>query len=312
MIMLEKPKKLIKKGIALFGKIRDRVYPFYSKIIGDNVFAIAGQSAFFLLLSLVPLLMFAVSILQSLNIPLKTIEESVNSVLTEQASDWFVSYLTNMYESAVGISVVSLFFTLWSAAQGIHAITNGLNRVHNTYENRNWFLLRFRAMLYTIVYFVIVLATVMLIVFGRSFEGLILPQLHIVRLLYRARYIIVYVYLVTLFLLAYRNLPNLTRADRKKFGIRCQLPGALFCATSWIVLAWAIGIYVDDFNGYSIYGGLTRVAVVMIWLYFCMVCLMLGAEFNFFFHDKIDRITGKIFKRKKKPAKKEKDIDNSK
>ncbi len=293
-------KKVIKK---LWGKFWDKFGPLYVKLIDDNIFAVAGQSAFFLILSVVPLMMFAVSILQGLHIPVEIIEQSLNTVLNQKTSEWLARYLNNMYNSTVGISIITIFFTLWSAAQGIHALTNGMNRVYNTYENRNWFLLRFRAMFYTVVLFAIFLVTMIVIVFGNSINELIKPHLiytsDFVSNLYRARFFIVFFYLMFLFALVYRNLPNISRQKRKKYGIRCQLPGAFFAAASWFVLAWAIGIYVDDFNGYSIYGGLTRVAVVMVWLYFCMVCLMLGAEINYVYHEYIDRTTGKFLRRRK-------------
>ena len=290
-------KNLITKFWRFFG-------PLYNKMIGDNVFAIAGQSAFFLLLSAVPLAMFAVSVLQGLHFPIDLVESYVKTVLNEESAHQLADYLTNMAHNTMGISVVTIICTLWSAAQGIHAMTNGLNRVHNTYENRNWFLLRLRAMLYTVVLFLIIVATMLVVVFGKSINRAVSPYLpHLsgfVAFLFHARYVIVFLYMVALFALVYRNLPNLTRDKRRQYGFRCQLPGALFSAAAWIVLAWAIGIYVDDFNGYSIYGSLTRVAVVMVWLYFCMVATMLGAEFNFVYHDKIDKYTRKILPKRKK------------
>ena len=50
--------KLIKKILALYEKIMKKYDPIISKCIYDNVFAIAGQSAFFILLSSVPLAAF--------------------------------------------------------------------------------------------------------------------------------------------------------------------------------------------------------------------------------------------------------------
>ena len=51
------------------------IKPFLDKLTHDNIFAIAGQSAFFLILSSVPLSMFAVSVFQSLHIPVESLNE---------------------------------------------------------------------------------------------------------------------------------------------------------------------------------------------------------------------------------------------
>ena len=278
--------------------------PFLSKLTHDNIYAIAGQSSFFLLLSGVPLAMFGVSLLQNLHIPVDTLNNFFSIVFNEEVSQAFARFMNNVYESTAGISLITVVVTLWSAAKGIQAITNGLNRVHNTYENRNWLVLRIRSMIYTVVFILILLATMLLVVLGSTINGLIreyvLDMPDVVGVFYHLRYVIVFVYLVVLFALIYRNVPNLSREERKKYGFVYQLPGALFCAVSWLALSFGISIYVDDFNGFSIYGSLTKVAVVMVWMYFCLVCMMIGAEINQFYHGEIRSFFGWLCRKRKK------------
>ena len=50
--------KAVKKAFAFYDKIMKKYDPIISKCIHDNIFAIAGQSAFFIVLSSVPLLAF--------------------------------------------------------------------------------------------------------------------------------------------------------------------------------------------------------------------------------------------------------------
>ena len=280
--------------IQLIMRIYRWLKPFLNKLTHDNIYAIAGQSAFFLLLSAVPLAIFGVSILQNLHIPVETLNSFFSIVFNEEVSQSFAQFMSNVYESATGVSLVAIIVTLWSAAKGIQAITNGLNRVHETYENRNWLVLRIRSMLYTVVFILILLATMLIVVLGSTINGL-LREYHIkipgiFGVFYHLRFGIIFVYLVVLFAMIYRNIPNMSRELRKKYSFRYQLPGAFLCAVSWIVLSLGISIYVDDFNGFSVYGGLTRLAVIMVWLYLCIVCLMIGAEINTFYHEKIWKI----------------------
>lgn len=290
----------------LIRKFYGAYLPFYKKITHDNIFAVAGQCAFFLILTLVPLSMFAVSILQNLHIPISALEEVLSVVLNKQATAYVSNFLGNVSFNSVSVSFVTLIVTLWSAAQGIHAITNGLNRVHHTYENRNWFMLRIRAMFYTAVFVLIIILTALIIVLGSAINDALtpyIPQLpYIVALLYHLRYVIVFLYLVVLFALIYRNIPNLSREKRRENGFKYQLPGALFCAVAWFVLSLGISIYVGDFNGFSIYGSLTKLAVMMIWLYFCIVCLMIGAELNYVYRIQIKYFMDNVLF-KKKPKK---------
>lgn len=276
--------------VSFVRKILDKYDPIISKCKHDNVFAIAGQSAFFIILSAVPLSMFIVSLFQNLNIPIGLIEEGLSGIFAAEMIDQITAYLDAAYQSAVGISFASLIVTLWSASQGIHAITNGLNRVYDAYENRNWLFLRIRAMIYTVILFAIILALLIILVLGDTISNFLKPFLDglpdFVTVIFNLRYLIIFVSLILLLAMLYRNFPNIRRKQRKEYGLKSQLPGAFLCTISWFVLSLGISIYVDDFNGFSIYGGLTRLAVIMIWIYFCMVILMICAEINYVYHDK--------------------------
>lgn len=277
--------------VGFVRQILDKYDPIISKCKHDNVFAIAGQSAFFIILSSVPLSMFIVSLFQNLNIPIGLIEDGLSGIFAAEMIDQITAYLDAAYQSAMGISFVSLIVTLWSASQGIHAITNGLNRVYDAYENRNWLFLRVRAMLYTVMLFAIILALLIILVLGDTISNFLKPFLDglpdFVTVIFNLRYLIIFVSLIIILALIYRNFPNMRRKQRKEYGIKSQFPGAFLCTISWFVLSLGISIYVDDFNGFSIYGGLTRLAVIMIWIYFCMIILMICAEINCVYHDKL-------------------------
>lgn len=293
-------KKIVKRVRSVYNLFE----PLTSKCIDDNIFAIAGQSAFFIILSAVPLIMFIVSLLQNFKIPVEYLQRIFLGFFSENMTDQLISFLTDAYANTVGISLITLIITLWSAAQGIHALTNGLNRIYDAYENRNWLYRRLRAMLYTVALFVIILVSIVIIILGSSINHWLSPYLKyvpdIVTTIYNLRYILVFFAFVSIFAVIFRNFPNVTREEHKEYGIKSQLPGAFLCTVSWYVLSFGISIYVDDFNGFSVYGGLTRLAVMMVWLYFCMVCLMVCAEINYVYHDKIKAISSKkIFRAKK-------------
>ncbi len=277
--------------ITFFFKQYLRFKPFFNKISKDNIFAIAGQSAFFLVLSAVPFLIFIVSMLQNFRIPVEYIEQGLKTVFSQEAVSYISNFLEDAYSNSVGISLASIIATLWSAAKGIQAITNGLNRIHGTYENRNWLVLRLRSMVYTVVLFVIIVATLLLVVLGSTLNKWLSPYFEqvpvIFGLIYSLRYLIIFLYLVLLFCLLYRNLPNLSRTVRKDYSIKSQFPGAFLCTILWFAVSFGIAVYVNSFNGFSIYGSLTSLAIIMFWFYFCMVSLMLCAEFNFFYHEEI-------------------------
>ena len=296
----------ISKIVDFCKKIYNYVRPLTSKIKQDNISAIAGCSAFYFILAFVPMVMFAVSILQSLHIPVETLQSIMGTVLNENVSGYMSDFLTNMYSDTASISVRTLSLPLRSAAQGIHAILNGLNRVHNTYENRNWLFLRFRAMIITLALLLVLVLTLLVFVLGSTLNDMLAPSIkHLpdfISFLYSIRYLFLYLYLIMIFSIMYRSVPNLEKSVRKEFGFISQLPGAIISATAWFALSVGISVYVDDFGGFSIYGGLTRLAVIMVWLYLFFKILLYGAEINYVYHDIIVRTLKRLNPWKKKKA----------
>lgn len=60
-----------------------------------------------------------------------------------------------------------------------------------------------------------------------------------------------------------------------------QLPGALFTACAWQLISFVFSIYLDIFKGFSsMYGSLTTIILLMLWLYMCMYAILLGGEVN--------------------------------
>ena len=95
-------------------------------------------------------------------------------------------------------------------------------------------------------------------------------------------------FLVLFFDIIFAALPN------RKLTLRSQLPGALICAVAWYVFSFGLSVYVDYFNGFSMYGSLTTIVLIMLWLYFCMYIMMMSAEFNLMFQDQFpERLRGK-------------------
>ncbi|MBR4868313.1 MAG: YihY/virulence factor BrkB family protein, partial [Clostridia bacterium] len=83
--------------------------------------------------------------------------------------------------------------------------------------------------------------------------------------------------LTTLFLLLYLWAPN------RRSSILRELPGAMLAALGWIVFSLLYSLYLSHVNTY-IFGSLAAAVFIMLWLYFCIYILFVGAEINQFLH----------------------------
>ena len=94
--------------------------------------------------------------------------------------------------------------------------------------------------------------------------------------------------LTSVFTLFYKMLPAV------KVKLLQQIPGALFAAVGWLVFSYFFSIYINYAQNLSyMYGGLVGIIILMLWLYFCMNIIFIGAEINFIlYRQRLENNTG--------------------
>lgn len=251
---------------------------FIEKCREDNISAFAAQSAFFIVLSLIPFVMLFISLVQYTPVTKSMIMDTINRIMPTYISPFLIGIINEMYQNSIGIVSAAAVTAVWSAAKGIQYLTNGLNRVYDIEETRNWILLRFRAILYTLMLIIAIIVSLVLMVFGNSLQHLIVQYLpiaaHITQGILRMRSLILMAVLMLFFCMLFKMLPN------RRATFRSQIPGSIMGAVGWSLLSFGISIYVDYFHGFSMYGSLTTVILVMLWLYFGIYILLVCAEIN--------------------------------
>ena len=219
---------------------------FFDKCKRDKINAYSAQSAFFILLSTIPFLMVFSSLLQYTPITEGTLLKLYQTALPDYVSAFLIS-------------------------------------VNDLEENRNWFVLRLWAIVYTIVFLFAVVFTLVVLVFGNTLHDLAVEYIPLLQsitdLIVKFRGFVLFGILFVFFDIIFTMLPN------KKLTFKSQIPGAAICAVAWYVFSFALSIYVDYFNGFSMYGSLTTIALIMLWLYFCMYIMMMSAEVNVIFNE---------------------------
>lgn len=264
-------------------KIFGNVKTFLDKCRVDNITAFAAQSAFFILLSAIPFIMVFSSMLKYTPITQDFLTQAVKMYMPSYISPLMISVIREVYSQSIGLTSIAAVVAIWSSAKGLQYLGTGLNIVNNCQETRNWFVLRFRAIGYTLVLILTLVVVLVLLVFGSTLQKAALKYVPIISnfmsLLIGIRVIVVMGLLIIFFALIFKMLPN------RKASFKSQLPGAVLSAVSWYVFSFALSIYVEYFNGFSTYGSLATIVLVMLWLYFCMYILLLCAETNVIFFD---------------------------
>lgn len=246
-----------------------------------NISAYASSTAFFLFLSLVPMLIFICSILPYTPITEENLLHAITDLTPKIIDPVVESVVVEVYDKSVGILSASILVTIWSAAKGVLALTRGLNAIHGVEESRNYLYLRMVASIYTLIILMGVILSLLIMVFGYQMVDLALhkiPQLqYIFTICMHFRFLFFGVILTILFSLVYAYIPN------QKGCIKEQIFGAMFAAVGWSVFSWGFSLYVSFPGVYSIYGSLSILVSIMIWMYVCMYILLLGSYVNYYF-----------------------------
>ena len=261
----------------LFIILRD----FSAQMKKQNISAFAASTAFFLVLSIVPMLILICTIIPYTPLTEENLVRAVTEITPDRLDFLVESLIAEVYDKSAGILSVAAITTLWSAGKGVLALMRGLNAIGGVEEDRNYFVVRLVASLYTVVMLVVLILSLFIMVFGNQLVELLLyrvPQLQIlVSFLMNFRFLLVWAILTMLFSAVYAYVPN----EKLAFGE--QVPGAAFAAVVWSVFSWGFSLYVERTESYSIYGSLSLIVIVMVWMYFCMYIIMIGAYLNRYF-----------------------------
>ena len=248
----------------------------------QNISAYAASIAFFFFLSVVPMLILICTILPYTPLTEENLVSAVTDLTPDMLDPLAISLINDVYNRSAGILSIAAIATVWSASKGVMALMQGLNVVNEVEDTRNYFVIRAIASLYTLVMLVVVVLSLFLMVFGDQLVTLALhriPRLEsLVSFAMNFRFILVWAILTLLFAAIYAYVPD------KKLRFKEQLFGAVFSAVVWSVFSWGFSIYVTYGNTYGIYGSLSIIIIVLLWLYFCMYITMIGAYLNRHFY----------------------------
>ncbi len=266
------------------GKEIRQIQQFARNLKKINIGTYASSGAFYIFLSLVPMLVVICTIIPYTPITQDSLLEFVLEIFPAKVENIVVDIIADVYERSAGVLSLAILVTLWSAGKGILAVRRGLNAVNEVEEHRNYFIMRLISSFYTLVFLIIILVSMIILVFGNVLVEMILMQVPQLQTLFSVllsfRFLFVWMVLTLIFAAFYAYLPD------KKLGFFSQLSGASFGAAIWSVFSWGFSIYVSVGKPYSIYGSLSIIVLTMVWLYICIYIIFVGAYINKFLEDR--------------------------
>lgn len=262
------------------GGLIGKCYTLWRKLREFHIPTHAANAGYFMVLSVLPALILALSCLQYTGLDgtalLGMLEGIVPAALLPAAEKLIVSAYAYRSGALVSVSAVT---ALWSASRGIYGVLMGLNTIYGVREDRGYFYTRLISVVYTFGFVLVMVLTLVLGLFGEALvERLPPPRGFLGFLLTEAvdwRVLVMLALQTGLFAAMYTVLPN------RKNRLRGSLPGALAASVGWLVFTAIFSRYLESMAGNRhIYGSMYTLAVSMLWLYFCLIIFFFGGALN--------------------------------
>ncbi len=283
--------------MSVIRNIYNVICGFVQETKENNMSSFAAAAAFFVFLSIIPMMIIVCSMLAWLDLSPEVFFFLGQSIMPVESVELLRGVANEFKDHMFTTISLSAIITLWLAGNGVSALSYGLNSVHHVVDKKNFVVLRIMSSIYTIIFILMLSISLGILVMGNRINDMLetfIPTYHIViAFILRFRFLFVWVFLALMFQVLYTVLPSV------KVRYKMQFPGAIFASMCWSVISWVFSKYIDQFDGFSFYGTFSTTVVTMAWLYFCMYAVLLGAQINIFFSPVFNKIEQASNNRKK-------------
>lgn len=250
------------------------------KIFKDDIIGNGAQLAYFLMLAFIPFLIFLITLIGKSRISSDDLLMFLSTIMPKTSFELIKTTIGTIIDTQRSdVMWGSIILAIWVSSSGFGAVIKGLNMSYDVQETRSYILRKFLSIVYTLLLAWTIAMTLLLFVFGGVIEKFIILKLHhqfLIKIFwYAGRYSIILIVMFIIFLFLYNVTPC------KRLGWKEVMPGAIFTTIGWIVTSLIFTFYVNNFNNYArIYGGLSAVFAIMIWLFISSLTLLVGGELN--------------------------------
>lgn len=253
------------------------------EIAYDDCMGMAAQIAYYMMLSVIPFLIFVLSIISRLSIG-EALEPILLGALREQMPEEAANYVVDVVLKVLPTrssetTVVSFVFALWGSSMAIGALITTINRAYNLRPRRNIAMQKLLALGLVLVLSAILMIALLVLFFGpqytrQAFDFLNLSgsfetfwswvRLPLAGVLSFAALSILYFY-----------------APEARQRFVHILPGVATAAVLWLVASSAFREFVQNFGNYNAtYGSLAAVVILLAYFWLTGFIFLLGAEIN--------------------------------
>lgn len=263
--MRSRAREFVRKAIAIIKRPDMRILP--------------GQLAFFLVLSMIPLLALVGTIGSKLGLSMTSFRNALESTVPDAViNTLFPADVTTGLNFNVTVFFIAAFLLASNGAYSVITTSNRIYQVEDNSEIRR----RSKAVLLTFILVSLLFFLILVPAFGDSLISLAEINLHNEKLASFIRNIYhLGKYPLSLFLLYFNIKLIYILAPDKEVTSNEVRAGAMFTTIFWLLSSKIYAFYVEYFSHYDIfYGSMSNILVLLFWVYILAYIFTLGMSFN--------------------------------
>ncbi|MCL2545892.1 MAG: YihY/virulence factor BrkB family protein [Oscillospiraceae bacterium] len=256
-------------------KILQTIVALVQRIHRQDMWGLAAQTTFFLMLSVYPLLLFFVSLMYQTGNELTN--DTLHIVLPGDVASDIVEEITQASRLGGQWSLLAVIVSTWAASTGVWALMRGIHRAYHEKRMASPVRYRILALIFTFAFGIVMVISMFVLIFGRQAAQFISNQLGTENFAMTpgVRILVMLGVLSGFLTLLYRFTPGVGGK------LRTHVLGAFIAAMAWIASAFVYEAYMNNFDPYSsIYGGIGAFLGLMVWVFILCLIVLAGAEIN--------------------------------
>jgi membrane protein len=237
-----------------------------------------GNIAFYLILSLIPIISVIGLITASINLSTTGIVDYFNSILPSEIVDMLVGLINR--EELSTTSIIFLVIGFYAASNGPDSLITASSILYKT-DNNNYVFRRVKALFMTFFLILLFIFILIVLAFGNIILTKVLNFGVLGKIITNNYGIITILKFVLSFIFIFLTVKIIYTMSCSKVKSKYVNKGSLFSTVAIIVVTTIYSFYVTNIANYNIlYGSLSSIAVLMFLIYFISYILVLGIAIN--------------------------------
>lgn len=268
-----------------FGKVPvyDVTVFFFNEIKRDILPLRAAAIAFSFFIAIFPAIIFLITLIP--HIPVPGFQDNliglIETFIPKNSQDILITTITTQRGDLLSFGFI---LALWFSTNGMVAVMNTFDKASPIFRKRSWIQKRIVAGKLTLLLFLLVIFTVIMIIWGNSMTYYLAKQMHLKdTIMFPILQIIRWLIILLLFFNSISFIYYYGPAVKEKW--RFVSTGSTVATILIMIVSLVFSWYLNNFSRYNdVYGSIGTIIVLLLWIYANSYVLLIGFEINASIH----------------------------